>query len=239
MLIHTQDSNNRRNREGMRNQERAIMHSTGYEFSMEQANYITLLIIDESGSMSTLQQATVESFNGLVKSILNDASEIPTLTQHMGVVTFEGNRILERLSLTTVTENSEIQELHYQPCGNTPLFDAMGISVTKLEQLIQKSGVSEEKVKVSVAIFTDGEENSSRQFTLGEIQRLIERLKLKGWEFSYYGTEHRVEEMAERLRMNRVERFEKSVHGIHNTMASYSRSSKMSKEEFIAKMNKG
>ena len=157
----------------------------------------------------------------------------------MGVVTFEGNRILERLSLTTVTENSEIQELHYQPCGNTPLFDAMGISVTKLEQLIQKSGVSEEKVKVSVAIFTDGEENSSRQFTLGEIQRLIERLKLKGWEFSYYGTEHRVEEMAERLRMNRVERFEKSVHGIHNTMASYSRSSKMSKEEFIAKMNKG
>ncbi len=239
MLIHTQDPSNRRNREGMRNQEKHVMHSTGHEFSMEQANFITLLIIDESGSMSNLQKATVESFNGLVKSILSDAAEIPTLTQHMGVVTFEGNCILERLPLTTIKENSVIQELQYQPCGNTPLFDAIGMSVTKLEQLIQQSRVSEEMVKVSVAIFTDGEENSSRQFTLGEIQRLIERLKLKGWEFSYYGTEHRVEEMAERLRMNRVERFDKSVHGIHNTMESYSRSSKMSKEEFIAKMKKG
>lgn len=238
MLIHTQDQNNSRNREWMRNNERPIMHSTGYELSKEQANFITLLIIDESGSMASLKQATVESFNGLVKSILNDAIEIPTLTQHMGVVTFEGNRIVERLALTTVRENSEIQELYYHPNGNTPLFDAMGMSVTKLEKLIQQSGVPEEKVKVSVAIFTDGEENSSREFSLREIQRLVERLKLKGWEFSYYGTEHRVEEMAERLRMDRVERFEKSEHGLHNTMASYSRSSKMSKEEFMAKQNK-
>ncbi len=187
-----------------RSNRRRTMESTGYQLSQELPNYITLLIIDESGSMSGLRNATIESFNGMVGSILTDAKEIPNLVQHMNVYTFEGSTITERLALTTVKENASIQTLEYYPGGSTPLFDAIGTAVTKLENIIHSERISDDKIKVSVAIFTDGAENSSQEYRLQEIQRMIARLKIKGWEFSYFGTEHRVEEMASQLHMDKV-----------------------------------
>ena len=210
-------------------------HNQGFEFSKEKGNAITLLIIDESGSMRPLQAATVESYNGIVQSILNDAKELPDLVQHMNVYTFEGRRISENLPLTTVREGSTVQGLAYSPSGSTPLFDCMGESMTKLERIIDAAQLGEHGAEVSVAIFTDGEENSSQQYSLGEIKRMIERLKLKGWNFSYYGTDHAVEDMAERLNMDRVERFDKSRDGMMASMINFNKSSRNSKELFSKK----
>ena len=221
-----------------RSNRRRTMESTGCELSKDHPNFITLLIIDESGSMSSLRNATIESFNGMVGSILTDAKEIPNLVQHMNVYTFEGSTITERLALTTVKENATIQTLEYYPGGSTPLFDAMGTAITKLENILHSEQISEDKIKVSVAIFTDGAENSSREYRLQEIQRMITRLKLKGWEFSYFGTEHCVEEMASKLHMDKVQRFEKSKSGLKDTMASYARENSLSKHSYINKFDK-
>ena len=228
---HNRDNDRRYNR-------RKTMDSTGYELSQEHPNYITLLIIDESGSMAGLRNATIESFNGMVGSILTDAREIPNLVQHMNVYTFEGSTITERLALTTVRANAEIQSLEYHPGGSTPLFDAMGTVITKLENIIHAEKISDDTIKVSVAIFTDGAENSSREYSLQEIQRMITRLKIKGWEFSYFGTEHSVEEMATQLHMDKVQRFQKTKSGLKETMASYSRENSMSKHSFYDKFGK-
>ena len=206
---------------------------TGYEFSKEKGNAITLLIIDESGSMRPLLQATIESYNGVVQSIMTDARELPDLVQHMNVWTFEGRSIKENLPLTTVKPDAPIQNLDYRPGGSTPLFDCMGESMSKLERIIDEAKLGEEGTQVSVAIFTDGEENSSVRYGLGEIKRMIERLKLKGWDFSYYGTDHAVEDMAEKLKMDRVERFEKSREGMHMSMMNFSKSSRETKEQYM------
>ena len=211
------------------------MHSSGYDFAQNDGNFISLLIIDESGSMGSIRKAVVDSYNDLVISILKDAKEIPDLLQHMNVYTFEGHQIIERLPLTTVRENSINQQLNYIPKGNTPLYDAIGISITKLEQQIIESNVPAEKFKVSVAIFTDGLENASIHFKLQEIQQLVNRLKSVGWEFSYYGTEHEVENIASLLEMNRFERFDKSTKGFKSSMENYSSNSKLSKAEFVKK----
>jgi len=197
---HNRDNDRRYNR-------RKTMDSTGYELSQEHPNYITLLIIDESGSMAGLRNATIESFNGMVGSILTDAKEIPNLVQHMNVYTFEGS---------TIT----------------------GTAITKLENIIHAEKISDDTIKVSVAIFTDGAENSSREYSLQEIQRMITRLKIKGWEFSYFGTEHSVEEMATQLHMDKVQRFQKTKSGLKETMASYSRENSMSKHSFYDKFGK-
>jgi len=204
-----------------------------FEFSKEKGNAITLLIIDESGSMGPLLQATIESYNGVVQSILTDARELTDLVQHMNVWTFEGRTIRENLPLTTVTPGAAIQNLEYRPGGSTPLFDCMGASMSKLERIIDEAELGDEGTQVSVAIFTDGEENSSIKYSLGEIKRMVERLKLKGWEFSYYGTDHAVEDMAEKLKMDRVERFEKSREGMHMSMMNFNVSARSSKEDYI------
>jgi Mg-chelatase subunit ChlD len=209
------------------------MHSTGYAFTQNGGNFISLLIIDESGSMGNIRKAVVESYNDLVASILKDAEEIPDLLQHMNVYTFEGQNIVERLPLTTVSDNPVNQHLNYIPKGGTPLYDAIGMSITKLERLIIESNIPSNKFKVSVAIFTDGLENASRDFSLLDIQQMVNRLKSLGWEFNYYGTDHDVEDIATLLEMNRCERFEKTSYGLKNSMENYSNNAKISKSDFV------
>ena len=53
----------------------------------------------------------------------------------------------------------------------------MGTSLSRLEARLDASGIPEENLKVSVAIFTDGMENSSRNFSLGEVKALTLRFK--------------------------------------------------------------
>jgi hypothetical protein len=86
---------------------------------------------------------------------------------------------------------------------------------------------------LSVAVFTDGEENSSHTFTQGEVKRLVMRLKTQGWSFNYYGTDVSVEEMKERLAFDGGMVMEKSDSGFRSGMANYSMSSSNQKSSFL------
>ncbi len=101
--------------------------------------------------------------------------------------------------LSTNNLGNGILVLGYRPTGGTPLYDCLGTSLSRLEARLDASGIPEENLKVSVAIFTDGMENSSHNFSLKEVKALILRLKERGWEFVYYGTDHPVEDIAHDL----------------------------------------
>ena len=70
----------------------------------------------------------------------------------------------------------------YQPGGNTALNDAIGITVRKVE-------ADQPKVdKVVTVIMTDGEENSSREWTHAAVRGLIEEKEKEGsWTFVFLG----------------------------------------------------
>ena len=118
------------------------------------------------------------------------------------------------------------------------MYDCLGTSLSRLEARLDASGIPEENLKVSVAIFTDGMENSSHNFSLIEVKALILRLKERGWEFVYYGTDHPVEDIAHDLGVNRGVRFDKSAQGFRSAMDRYNSESKMSKEDFLRKKGK-
>lgn len=229
-MIFNEQTPNQQN--GPKNRFTKRMFSTGYSLSAENPNFISLLIIDESGSMSRLKQATVEHFNSIVRNILKEANEMPDLIQHMNVYTFSSGRINECLSLTTVKENAPIQTLVYHPNGGTPLYDAIGIAVLKLENLIKSTVIPLDNIKVSVAIFTDGLENDSRSYSLTEIQNLITRLKTEGWEFTYYGTRHAVDSVAKRMRVDKSVHFEHTETGIEDVMSRYNQENFKTKESY-------
>jgi Mg-chelatase subunit ChlD len=203
-----------------------------------QEHAVSLLVLDESGSMSSMREAVVEMYNSLVLNILRESQEMPALLQHLNVYAFNSSRIAELLPLQTVESGGPNLVLGYRPRGGTPLYDCLGTSLSRLEARLDASGIPEENLKVSVAIFTDGMENDSRNFSLSEVKALILRLKERGWEFVYYGTDHPVEDIAHDLGVNRGVRFDKSSQGFRSAMDRYNSESKMSKEDFLRKKGK-
>ena len=200
-------------------------------------NSITLLIIDESGSMAGMESYVNETYLGIVNQIKREISESPELIQFIEVWTFEGSNIQQRIPFMQLTESLVPDNLNYQPGMSTPLFDAVGISVSGMKSRL-KSVESLREAQVNVSIITDGLENSSVEYTAYQLAKLIEELKQKEWNFSYYGTNHDVFTAAKEISIDDVKAFEKSAKGFRNNakrMVAYSYANKM---EYINKLKK-
>jgi len=68
-------------------------------------NSITLLIIDESGSMAGMESYVNETYLGIVNQIKREISESPELIQFIEVWTFEGSNIQQRIPFMQLTES--------------------------------------------------------------------------------------------------------------------------------------
>jgi len=204
--------------------------------SKEKAVSVTLMIIDESGSMQSLKTATEESHLGILQSIQQEREIMPNLIQYVNTWTFCQNSVREKQLLTKIENGEELQSLALKPNGSTPLFDAIGTACTKLENQLTHLKLLNSNTMVTVALFTDGYENSSREFSLKETKRLIERLKGQGWSFNYYGSDQSVEEMSEKLSFDHSMKVEYSSEGFREGMRSYSIKSSHDKVEYLKKM---
>ncbi|MAP93320.1 MAG: hypothetical protein CMK07_00060, partial [Ponticaulis sp.] len=67
------------------------------------------------------------------------------------------------------------------PRGMTPLFDAIGRVVALAE--------TDAPEKAVIVIMTDGKENSSREFSRGNVRQALDRIEKKGWEVVFLGAE--------------------------------------------------
>lgn len=201
----------------------------------KKANAITLMIIDESGSMMGLKRATEESHMGILQKIKLECEEMPHLNQYANTWLFEGIHLRECQPLTKIEANDELKPITLIPKGSTPLFDAIGKACTQLEMLMNNLKFPAADTIVNVALFTDGEENSSTMFTQSEIKRLITRLKTQGWTFDYYGTDTSVEEMKERLAFDGGMRINKTEEGFREGMASFAMKSRNTKLDWMNK----
>jgi hypothetical protein len=101
---------------------------------------------------------------------------------------------------------NELNTSSYRPDASTPLFDAMGISMGKLAAELEGT----QAYNVLVTIFTDGEENTSVEYSGQLIRKMVENLKDKKWTFTYIGTDHDVDKIAISLSINNVMKFERS-----------------------------
>lgn len=207
-------------------------HETN-QTTKQSANAITLMIIDESGSMSSLKKATEESHLGILQKIKSECTEMPNLNQFVNTWVFDSNRIEEIQTLTKIQADDTLKAIDLRPNGSTPLFDAIGKACSQLEIIMSNLKFQPEDTMVTVAVFTDGEENSSRIFTQGEVKRLVTRLKTQGWSFNYYGTDTSVEEMKERLAFDGGMVMEKSNSGFRAGMAQFSMSSSKMKTDWL------
>ena len=141
-----------------------------------------LFILDRSGSMSGLETETIGGYNGLIEKQRHvEGSAI------VNTVLFDGemNVIHNRVPLEKV---KPLTEKEYYARGCTALLDAVAKSVKHIRK-VQKGLPEEEKPEHTIVVITtDGEENSSREYTLDKVKRLVKRMQEKhNWEFMFLG----------------------------------------------------
>ena len=162
-----------------------------------------LIILDESGSMESIKNATISGFNELVQTIQGLEKQYPEQKHYISLVTFNGLGIKTHLDKQPVSSLSQINEKTYQPNSMTPLYDAMGIHILKLR--VDLAGM--ENVNVLVTILTDGEENASREFSGAQVRKIIEEQKSQGWTFTYIGANQDVEKVAASISITNIMKF--------------------------------
>lgn len=140
--------------------------------------------LDESGSMLSIQQVTIDGFNEYVDDLRKQGETVLSLTM------FSSHRDNEPpyREVCVATEIADVPRLtieNYRPEGNTPLLDAIGHTIRKLDDAL----LAKEKQAGAVifVIQTDGFENASREFTRKQVQDLIQSKEKAGWSFIYLG----------------------------------------------------
>ena len=184
--------------------------------SVGKAHIYNLIIVDESGSMSHLREVTLSGINETIGTIRNAQKEFAQTQVHtLTLVTFDTDS--NRPAVRTMIDNQPIANVKkfrdYMPNGCTPLYDAMGQSLTRLHTLI-KGDVDASAV---VTVLTDGLENASREWNAQSLRKLIEQLKQEGWSFSYMGSAHDVKEVTDLLSIENVVEFSHDQLGAGNT----------------------
>lgn len=135
-----------------------------------------VFILDRSGSMNSIKNDAIGGFNAFLEEQQKAEGEA-----NLTLVLFD-------TIADTVVNSKDIREVEplssktYKPSGGTALLDAIGQSI---EMITNKEETPEQ---VIFAILTDGEENSSREFSRKEIFRLISTLrKFSSFEFLFLG----------------------------------------------------
>ena len=165
-----------------------------------------LIILDESGSMESIKEPIIRGFNELVQTVKGIEKDFPEQEHLISFVTFNG-RGRNVIHFTEPAAKLEaINSRSYQPNSSTPLYDAMGDSITSLRQALEKKT----DYNVLVTILTDGEENASKEYNGDAIKKLVEEMKQSGWTFTYIGADHDVEKFAMNISITNTMTFQKN-----------------------------
>lgn len=141
-----------------------------------------VFILDKSGSMSGLETDTIGGYNSMLEKQKTVEGEC-----YITTALFDNNYELlhDRIDIKAI---SLISDKEYCVGGSTALLDAIGRTINKIGNAQKHTAEDYRAEKVMFVIITDGEENSSREYSSEKIKAQIEQQKTKyGWEFIFLG----------------------------------------------------
>ena len=181
----------------------------------ENAKIYNLILLDESGSMSSIYQEALTGVNETLQTIRMAKEDHPEQEHFVTLVAFDSGHYNEIYKGTPSEKAIDITKEQYRPCGCTPLFDAMGRAITELRNHLDYTNQSSDNKDnvVLVTVITDGYENASREFTGPAIKALVEEMRKKGWVFTYIGANQDVDKVAESMAINNRMAFQADSEG--------------------------
>ena len=138
-----------------------------------------VLILDKSGSMSGLESDTIGGFNSMI-----DKQKEAGVDAKVTTVLFDTH-------FKTLHDRADIKKVEkltskdYVASGNTALLDAVGDTINKISKV---EDIYAKNRAVLFVIVTDGQENSSKEYSKAQIKKMISDKQEKyDWEFIFLG----------------------------------------------------
>lgn len=100
-----------------------------------------LIIVDESGSMSSIYQPALTGLNETLQTIREAQKEHENQEHIVWLVTFDTGHFKQIYANTPAEKAEDITPEQYRPCGGTPLYDAMGKSINQLRPMVTADDV--------------------------------------------------------------------------------------------------
>ncbi len=142
------------------------------------------LVLDQSPSMTAIWNETIEGVNKLVHA----------QQQQPGEADFTLVKFDERVHEGYSRNLKDVQPLNretYRPQGmGTALYDAIATAIDSTGRRLKHQPEHLRPSKVIFVIYTDGQENSSKQYTHERVKTMIEHQRLTyAWDFIFLGAE--------------------------------------------------
>lgn len=162
------------------NEARAIIFNKGKKTSEGGKTTVVHLLLDQSGSMNAVQQATIDGVNEYIETLKEDGGKYK-----VSLTAFDSGMNNE-IRLEKIWKNIYIDDVpeltkdEYQPSGGTPLQDAFCMTLKDMEDRKDE--------KYLFVVLTDGYENTSKEYTAQDMKKLKKKLEAKdNWTFVYLG----------------------------------------------------
>ena len=136
---------------------------------------ILQVLLDASGSMASKYNDTIGGFNEYMASL-----KAAPLSYKINVLSFDTS--VKNIFKDAKYTEARLSKENYTIGGNTALFDALGHAMDDV--------ADDKKTPILVVVFTDGEENSSREYSKAAILAKIKQKTEQGnWTFAYMGSD--------------------------------------------------
>ncbi len=154
------------------------------------------VVLDRSGSMASISDDVVGGFNTFLdEQRKQDEEGRVTLVQFDGQDPFEV--LIDGEDLDTV---GDLDPARYIPRGNTPLYDAVGRMIAKIDaEIVERADAGKPIEDQVIVIVTDGYENASREFSGKMLSELIEVRRGRTWAFVFLGADETTFEEGEAI----------------------------------------
>lgn len=162
------------------NEARAIALNKGKMNDASKVTTVVHVLLDGSGSMDSVRDATIEGYNEYVNSLKKDGGKYK-----FSLTSFDSDgrnhlRLNKVHQSVYVDDVPELTRETYVPGGGTPLYDAFCTTL--------KEASSRDDEKHLFVVLTDGAENASRAYTAEDMKKLKAEYEEKGnWTFVYLG----------------------------------------------------
>lgn len=153
------------------------------------------ILLDRTGSMSTLWSEAVSSINAYVEELVKNeknycdkcGNALPRTTDmdmeyNITLAAFDRhngfNFDILRESVP-VSQWKKFKKDEVSPRGSTPLFDALNRIIVMAE--------SKDSYRTVIVVMTDGYENSSKEMTKEMVKNAVSRVTERGWQVVFLG----------------------------------------------------
>lgn len=172
-----------------------------------------IIILDKSGSMNSIRKEATDGCNETIGSIRAAQKRHHDTQEHyISLAAFCECGIDMIYDKTPIDEAETLTWEKYSPCCMTPLFDAIGNTVKRMETYT-KSIEEFVETSVLVTIITDGYENASKEWNSLEVKKLIEACKEQGWMFSFIGASEDIVNVATHISITNTVLWEQTSKG--------------------------